>query len=360
MPVHNGFRRWWRPLAAAAVTGLTAAVLTAAPAAAADFGFSVAFQGSNGDLWTVDQGGTPHDTGLGMAPHTNPAAMETCVAGICPIYVAFQANTGILWTLNMRTGAPTNTGLPMLAGTNPSLSYTSTGAVEVAYRGPNGDLWTYVAGVGGHDTTLPILGRTSPSISMTPNSGEPVIAYQSPIGGWMCMLYSDGSNPCVSVAMDAASSPSITYAANTSFTGDGVEVAFESIDDVLYTYNATTHAVHGTQFNMAQGTSPSANAACCGIGADGTSVLQVAFQANTSALWLVTPALQIQRSWTTGLAAGTSPAVTEVLFDDGTGGPAIAFQGGDGRLWEVPATGTPMSTGQPMAAGTSPVIFASF
>src|SRR5262249_46806397 len=154
LSVQSRPRRRRRLLAAAGVTGLALAALAVpAAAAATDFGFSVALQGSNGDLWTVDQTGTPHDTGLGMAPNTNPSGMKTCVAGFCPIQIACQANTGILWTLNMRTGVPTNTGQPMLARTSPSISYTSTGAVEVAYHGPNGDLWTYVAGVGAHDTT---------------------------------------------------------------------------------------------------------------------------------------------------------------------------------------------------------------
>jgi hypothetical protein len=305
----------------------------------------------------VDPTGVSHDTRLGMAAHTNPAALETCVAGRCPIDIAFQANTGVLWTLDVRTGAPTNTELPMLARTSPSLTFTTTGAVEVAYHGPNGDLWTYVAGIGGHDTTLPMAGRSSPSISQTPNFGGPVIAYQN-TNGFMCMLTSDGANPCVDVVMAVASSPSITRAQNTGFPGESVDVAFESIDDFLYTYNVTTGAVRSTGLNMADGTSPSAIGEGF-IGADGTEVVQVAFQASTSALWLVTPALQLQRSWTVGLAAGTSPAVTEVLLPDGTGGPAIAFQGSDGRMWTVPATGVPASSGLAMAAGTSPAIFLS-
>jgi len=86
-------------------------------------------------------------------------------------------------------------------------------------------------------------------------------------------------------------------------------------------------------------------------------ILTVAFQANTSALWLVTPTVQVQQSWTLGVAPGTSPSVGEVFFDDGTGGPAIVFQGSDGRLWIEPASGSPMPSGLLMAAGTSPVMF---
>src|SRR5690348_8067023 len=145
MSAHTGHKWRWGLLAAAVAAGLAVAALSARPAAAADFGFSIAFQGGNGHLWTVDRTGTPHDTGYGMAPGTNPAGIEACVAGRCPIEIAFQASTGTLWTLDLRTGTATDTGLPMLGQTSPSISFTSGGAVEVAYHGANRDLWTYVA-----------------------------------------------------------------------------------------------------------------------------------------------------------------------------------------------------------------------
>jgi hypothetical protein len=345
------------------VAGLIGAVLAAGPAAADSPGFAVAFQGSNGHLWTLDWAGTPHDTGLGMAPNTNPAGKVICIAGRCSIHVAFQANTGTLWTLDVGTGVPTNTGLHMLERTSPSLAttvQTATRAVgeEVAYHGSNGNLWTYVTGFGGHDTGLSILGRTSPTISQTHRANQPVIAYQTPNGGHMCMLFSDGANRCVDVAMDPASSPSITHVDHTlPGPSESVDVAFESSDDVLWTYNVKTGALRSTGLNMAAGTNPSAVGNGF-IGTDGTEVIQIAFGANTSAPWLVTLGLT-QRSWTVGLAAGTSPTVIEALIPVGDGfgySPAIAFQGSDGRLWTVPTTGTPASTGLAMAAGTSPAI----
>jgi hypothetical protein len=359
MSAHSGHKRRWRLLAAAVAAGFAIAALSARPAAAADFGFSVAFQGSNGHLWTVDRSGAPHDTGLGMAPGTNPAAVEACVAGRCPIEIAFQASTGTLWTLDVRTGTPTDTGLPMLDHTSPSISFTSGGAVEVAYHGANRDLWTYVAGVGGHDSGLSITGWSSPSISLPGQFRGPVIAYQTPSGGYLCLLTSDGVNSCPGSVMDPASSPSITYTATTNWPGDGAEVAYQSFDGFLCVYNVTTGSTLRTGLSMSRGTSPSV-ADYGFIGADGTDVIQTAFQASTSALWLATPALQIQRSWTVGMAAGTSPAAIEVRFDDGTGGPAIAFQGTDGRLWTVPATGIPASSGLSMAPGTSPAVYPTF
>src|SRR5262245_55259637 len=83
--VHNTHARRWRLLAVAVVTGLAVVSVPAGPASAdedpgqggGDTLFAVAYQGSNGDLWTVDQNGTPRDTGLGMADHTSPAALES-------------------------------------------------------------------------------------------------------------------------------------------------------------------------------------------------------------------------------------------------------------------------------------------
>src|SRR4051794_12599122 len=81
--------------AATMVAGLTVA-LAASPAHADEPpdpppppSFSVAFQGSNGHLWTLDPAGTPHDRGLGMAAHTSPSVVITC--GGCRSTIAFQA-----------------------------------------------------------------------------------------------------------------------------------------------------------------------------------------------------------------------------------------------------------------------------
>src|SRR4051794_19077964 len=131
MSAHSGQKRRWRLLAAAVAAGLAMAALSARPAAAADFGFSIAFQGINGHLWTVDRSGAPHDTGLGWGAGANPGAVEAWVAGPCAIGIASQDSTGTLGTLDMRPGTPADTGLPMLDHTSPGISFTSGGAVEV-------------------------------------------------------------------------------------------------------------------------------------------------------------------------------------------------------------------------------------
>src|SRR5690349_9478363 len=177
--------------AAAVVAGLTV-TLAASPARADEPTdppppptFSVAFQGSNGDLWTLDTAGTPHDRNLGMAARTSPSVVNSCGGG-CRTTIAFQANTGKLWLLDLLTGLPTDTTISMAPGTSPSASRTLAGAVKIAYRGTNGHLWTYVVGSPPVDSNLPM--RNSPSMSLPLNfSREAAIAYQTPSGNLMCL-----------------------------------------------------------------------------------------------------------------------------------------------------------------------------
>ena len=336
--------------AAMATAGLTMA-MAASPARADDPPdppppptFSVAFQGSNGHLWTLDTAGTPHDRGLGMAARTSPSAVNSCGGG-CRTTIAFQANTGKLWLLDLLTGAPTNTGISMASGTSPSASSTLAGTVKIAYRGTNGHLWTYVAGGTPVDSTLPI--RNSPSISLPLNfSREAAIAYQTPSGNLMCVLTGDGQNSCPGVAMDPATSPSIAVIGSTSLL-DGVAVAYESADHVLYTYNSVNRTNPRTALSLTPGAGPDAGADGL-IGPDGTGEVQVSFRAATSALWRVTPDISFQESWTVGVAAGTTPSVKPWI---------LAFQGSDGHLWTEANFGAPVQSTALMAAGTSPDLY---
>ncbi|MCU7727566.1 hypothetical protein ODJ79_27935 [Actinoplanes sp. KI2] len=343
--------RWQaRLLGAVVLAGLT--VASAASPAGADEppdpapppSFSVAFQGSNGDLWTLDTAGTPHDRGLGMAARTSPSVVNSCAGG-CRNTIAFQANTGTLWLLDLLTGAATNTGIRMASGTSPSASSTLAGTVKIAYRGTNGHLWTYVLGSSPVDTALPI--RNSPSISQPLNFvREAVIAYQTPTGNLMCLLTGDGQNSCPGVAMDPATSPSIAVIGSTSLL-DGVAVAYESADHVLYTYNSVKRTNSRIDLGLTPGAGPGA-AADGLIGPDGSGEIQVSFRAVTSALWRVTPAISFQESWTVGVATGTTPSVMPWI---------LAFQGSDGHLWTEASFGAPVQSPALMAAGTSPDLY---
>ena len=78
--------------------------------------YAVAFQANTGNLWTLDPDLGAVDRGLGMMAGTTPSIVllrKNLYA------VAFQANTGNLWTLDPDLGA-VDRGLGMKAGTSPS------------------------------------------------------------------------------------------------------------------------------------------------------------------------------------------------------------------------------------------------
>src|SRR4051812_6350699 len=131
-----------------------------------------------------------------------------------------------------------------------------------------------------------------------------------------------GQNSCPGVAMDPATSPSIAVIGSTALL-DGVAVAYESADHVLYTYNSVKGTNPRIALNLTPGAGPGAGADGL-IGPDGSGEVQVSFRAVTSALWRVTPDISFQESWTVGVAAGTTPSVQPWI---------LAFQGSDGHLW---------------------------
>jgi hypothetical protein len=78
-----------------------------------------------------------------------------------PYEVAFQANTGSLWTDGgVGTG---NQGLGMLAGTSPSITRYNTAGYETAFQGGNGDLWAQGSN-GGGDLGLGMMPGTCPAL----------------------------------------------------------------------------------------------------------------------------------------------------------------------------------------------------
>ncbi len=124
--------------------------------------YFIAFKGSTGTLWTVDQ--QVHDWGLGIAPGTNPSVTSTgtnnfwsiafnaavtndlwtivanrslttkhwslgmapgtspVISGTIESKILFQSNGGELFRLNWKTGVAINTRLGMGAGTSPALN----------------------------------------------------------------------------------------------------------------------------------------------------------------------------------------------------------------------------------------------
>lgn len=173
--------------------------------------YQVAFQANTGHLWTTGQFGT-HSTPLGMAAGTSPAIASS---GYGDYNIAFQANTGMLWT----TGhlGTRSLHLPMAPGTNPSLG---EGGDQVAYQGRNNHVWvtdliTPGKPVVGHDLGLGMMPGTSPSLSSAGNGYQ--IAFQANSG----RLWTTGADGRRNLRypMSPLSNPS-TYRDEIVFTTD--------------------------------------------------------------------------------------------------------------------------------------------
>ncbi len=82
--------------------------------------------------------------------------------------IAFQANTGILWTvLPNQSGVPVgaSTGLGMKAGTSPAIAGVP-GGTEIAFQANTGALWFVPPSGVGAPTSQSVKDGTSPSISL--------------------------------------------------------------------------------------------------------------------------------------------------------------------------------------------------
>jgi hypothetical protein len=135
--------------------------------------YTIAWHGYNDDLWLWTPPNGIKDTGLQMAPGTSPSVTrlsDTPQAYAQGNYVvAYQGDNGDLWSVNSsfyRNGYDYH--WPMASGASPSISISDgPDAVyyPVAFRGANGDLWV---SAGGGDTGLPMMTGTNPSVMVTP------------------------------------------------------------------------------------------------------------------------------------------------------------------------------------------------
>jgi hypothetical protein len=181
---------------------------------------------------------------LGVVPAA--AASSTEVSGGAE--VAFQANTGELWTVGSAVSTADNVHLR--PGTSPSIISLASGGDEVALQGSAASLWT-VGGAGDSDWGLGMAAGTSPAIA--------------------------------------------------ALVGGGYEVAFEANTGALWTVGGAGDA--NWRLGMAAGTSP-AIAALVGGG------YEVAFEANTEELWTVGGAGD--ENWKLGMLQHASPSIVGV------------------------------------------------
>jgi hypothetical protein len=195
----------------------------------------VAFQANTGHLWTV--GGDDHgDWGLGMMAGTSPSIIALPGGGY---EVAFQANTGNLWTVGEDDHGEWDAG--MMAGTSPSIIALPGGGYEVAFQANTGKLWTLSAG----DTGFRMMAGTSPSIFALPGGGFEV-AFQANTGNLWTIGDEKYGDRDWDLGMMAGTSPSIG-----ALHGGGYELAFQANTGNLWTIGAGD-----TGFGMMAGTSP--------------------------------------------------------------------------------------------------------
>lgn len=123
-------------------------------------------------------------------------------------------------------------------------------------------------------------------------------------------------------------------------------VAFQADDSNLTIIQGENRAVSNLQLGMMPGTSPSV----------GTSEGDpfIAFQANTSYLWVWTEQGALDTKL--GMMPGTSPSATKAPG----WGKVIAFQANTGNLWFWSEKGGTVDTKLGMMGGTSPSIFADY
>ena len=176
---------------AAGVAGVLAASLLAAgapSASAATINDQVAFQANTGHLYTYDPANkSSTDGGLGMKAGTSPS-----FAGG---EVAFQANTGHLYTYDPANKSSTDAGLGMAAGTSPAIEPDGSG-YAVAFQANTGHLYTYdPASKSSTDTGLGMKAGTSPTITppaptplqtMIVDAAKSQVGYQDDPSGTYC------------------------------------------------------------------------------------------------------------------------------------------------------------------------------
>ena len=243
------------------------------------------------------------------------------------IEVAFQANTGSLWTVG--SAGERNWNLGMMAGTDPSIAALEDGGYEVAFQSNNGDLWT-VGSAGNRNWGLGMMRSSNPSITALKGGGYQV-AFQANNGD----LWTVGSagNRHWDLGMMRDSSPSIA-----GLQGGGFEVAFQAGNGDLWT--AGDAGMRHWELGMMAGTSPS----IAGLAGGG---FEVAFQANNGDLWTAGDAGM--RHWALGMMRGSSPAIQSLPGNR----YQIVFEANTAELWKAnDDEQTPMELG--MADGTSP------
>jgi hypothetical protein len=369
-------------IATAAAAAVSGALLLAVPSASAasagsPYPAEMAFQANTGDLWEActadsDSGCTggetgglnPIDTGLAMAAGTSPSIAYTLIDG-GKYEVAFQGSNGDLWTTGIY--GTTDTGLRVMPGTSPAIAQIAAGGdtFVIAFEDVDAELVTYeltpttTSITSSKETTaylgLPVATNSSPAITPEPGNGY-TIAYQNSAGYLSTTGTLGTGSP--GLGMKAGTSPSITLV-----TG-GYQIAFQANTGELWTYGTLGTGDLGR--GMDNSTSPSIAMIGDAIGGapEITSNYEIAFQANTGHLWTIGSAGLPSGDLGQAMKPGTSPSIvgTNVITVATSGSPSTlkagyiaAYQSSTGVLsFYDELSGQAFSTGLGMDNSTSP------
>jgi hypothetical protein len=275
-------------------------------------GVHAAFQAADGTLHNY--------AGTGDVP-LKQAMMAGTSPSVAPVSggaeTAYQATNGFL----MVTGpsGTKNTALGMMAGTSPSITALSGGGFMVAFQANTGSLWTYTSSSGAANSlALGMNSGSSPSITQLAN-GSAEIAFQANTTALWVYQGSTATARTLKLGMTAGTNPSLTALPTSGFM-----IAFQANNGLLWTFTTSAGGI-SRGLGMATGTSPSIAVSGGGWG--------VAFQANTGTLWTLSSAVG-GKDQGRAMAPGTSPAIVGV-----SRGYETAYQTDDGAFVVTGAAG---------------------
>lgn len=205
-------------------------------AALSNSSYKIAFQSNIGQLILINGNGDPAslvNTQYGLRGHTSPSiAAAPTGAGYS---VAFQANTGVMWSYSPTSGG-FNTNQGMMAGTNPAIAYAS-GSYWVAFQSNVGQLTVIKANGDASSVTNPKFGMASwSSPAIAPARGAAVqVAFQSNANQlWTWTTGTSGNNTLQ--PMDGRSSPSIAYDYPSTWWFGGSNVRLDELSEKVFLF----------------------------------------------------------------------------------------------------------------------------
>jgi hypothetical protein len=254
-----------------------------------------------------------------------------------PGKIAFQANTGYLWTAN-----PTqNLAVAMASGSSPALSSIGQIAIQnsahqLVTLGPDGkQAWPLYVNAG-----------SSPSIVATPAPSSPqpyTAAINADKTGDLWTVGTSGSKNWGAV-LAPFTNPSIAG------TPAAYAIAFQNSSGMLEVLNQSR--LVATSDQLAGGSSPSITKIATSSTGNEYEIAYRSTQGTLSTVTVTPGGVATAVSTSHALAAGSNPSISS----PGDGTYVVAYRDAQGDLDTVNSKGTVALSGIPVTAGTSPSV----